>query len=345
MKKTFQVNINGSVFYIDDDAYELLDKYLNQLRQAFPTDEGKEIVDDIEARIAEHFTEITHAGASVITIDNVNRVIEKMGRPSDFSESPAADRKESAAMPTPPPIEVKKRLYRNMQNKVFGGVLGGVACYFGWNANLLRLLVAVLAISTYLGPMLLAYLVAWMVIPAAVTPRQVLEMMGEPVTIGSVGQTIIGSSAPNSSNDSAGLLGALGKIILAFLGLFAGIIALGMLVMFLKIVCGLIVFGGWGSLTLLDDFNFGTSPVVGAIGAICLALCIALPCVALVWATCAVVFKVRGISKNVLIGGAILELILIIAAVVLLSVASLPISHIHSLASAATMATVSSTIC
>ena len=55
MKKTFEVNINGKIFHIDEDAYELLKNYLSQLREAFPGEEGEEIVSDIECRISEHF--------------------------------------------------------------------------------------------------------------------------------------------------------------------------------------------------------------------------------------------------------------------------------------------------
>lgn len=325
MKKTFPVNINGRVFHIDEDAYNLLNTYLQQLRQTFPGDEGNEIVNDIEARIEEIFSEIMESGANVINIDNVNYVIEKMGRPSDLSET-AEGAEEPTSQQTPPPFEgVRKKLYRNMQNKVFGGVLSGVACYFGWNTNVLRLLAAVLALFTYLWPLVIAYLIAWMVIPAATTPRQILEMHGTPVTLGNIGQTIIGNAAPNASDQSAGLLGVLGKVILIFFGFLAGIITIGVLIVFIKLVCGLILLGGWGNSELLTEFNIcgGANPLLAAIGAICLALCIALPCIALVWATCAVVFKVKGMSKTLLISAAILEVILIIAATVLLSVASM----------------------
>ena len=334
MKKTFPANINGTVFYIDEDAYDLLNNYLRQLRSAFPGDEGKEITSDIEARIAELFGEKIACGSTVITIDDVEAVISKMGRPADLADSEPDD---SATQPTPPPFDgVKKKLYRNMQNKVFGGVLSGVACYFGWNTNILRLLVAILALCTYVWPLIVAYLIAWMVIPAAVTPRQVLEMNGAPVTIDSVFQTVIGTSGPNASQESAGLLGVLGKIVLIALGVVAGLIVVVMLGIFISMICGLILWWGWGSHTLLDHFSPDfTNPSLGFIGSICLALCIALPCIAIMWATCCVVFKVKGMTRNMLIGGLIVEVLLIIAATVMLSVATLPVQMM----SAATAAT------
>ena len=152
MKKTFPININGQIFYIDEDAYTLLQNYLKQLRATFTGDEGAEIVDDIESRIHEHFSEKLSRGVNVITLSDVNSVIETMGRPEELDEnsvdenhsSDGADTEENApregSMPPPPPpaddkpfisinLPSRKRLFRNMQNKVFGGVIGGLATY------------------------------------------------------------------------------------------------------------------------------------------------------------------------------------------------------------------------
>ena len=87
MKKTFPVNINGKVFYIDEDAYELLSNYLTQLRAAFCGTEGDEIVTDIESRISELFDERISAGANAITFADVNSVIEIMGKPAETMET------------------------------------------------------------------------------------------------------------------------------------------------------------------------------------------------------------------------------------------------------------------
>ena len=77
MKKTFPVNINGKIFYIDEDAYKLLQDYLSQLRATFPGQEGSEIVSDIECRISELFDERILSGANVIVLEDVNNVIEE----------------------------------------------------------------------------------------------------------------------------------------------------------------------------------------------------------------------------------------------------------------------------
>lgn len=379
MKKTFPVNINGSVFYIDEDAYNLLNTYLEQLRRAFPGKEGAEIVPDIEARIAEHFADVIAAGARVINIDDVNQVIERMGRPSDLSDDEGGgDGPDSPDGPdkpkdpadagsasqggsgvaygdgaVPPPFgpgasqqpqgPVHKRLYRDERNKVFGGVLSGVACYLGWNVNILRVFVIILACFTKILPLSIVYLLAWMIIPPARTPRQILEMMGTPVTVGSVGNTILGSQAPGgqqSGNFFSGMWEVLGKILMIFICLVAGCIGLGFIAALIAAICGLIVYAGWGSLTILDGFDMfevTAHPVLGGFGVILLAITVLIPCVALVWAGCCVVFKARGASNKVMITTAVVEVILIITTVCMLTVANFePIHGSIALAAGAT---------
>lgn len=227
MKKTFQVNINGKIFHIDEDAYSLLQNYLSKLREAFPGDEGEEIVTDIECRISEHFDQRVATGASAIVLEDVNHVISVMGRPEEITseasyeaEAESASRSANtgagrpapapepsmtgeagAQMPgagTPPPFH--KKFFRDDRHKVFGGVLAGLAQYLGWDVTVLRVLVVVLALSVIrfdlFWPFILVYMILWMVIPSAKTPRQILEMRGEPVTIDNVGQTVIDSSVP-----------------------------------------------------------------------------------------------------------------------------------------------------
>ncbi|MFW5822522.1 MAG: PspC domain-containing protein, partial [Tangfeifania sp.] len=126
MKKTFTINISGTVFHIEEDAYEVLQKYLVNLKKHFGTDEeGKEILADIEARIAEIFTENSLDEKKVITIDRVNQVIETMGTPEDFAEE-EAEAEEIYTSET----KRKRRLYRDPDRRVLGGVCGGLGAYF-----------------------------------------------------------------------------------------------------------------------------------------------------------------------------------------------------------------------
>ena len=351
MKKTFPVNINGSIFYIDEDAYQLLNTYLDQLRNAFPGKEGKEIIADIEGRIAELFNEIIAKGARVINLDDTNRVIEQLGRPDALADDPADDRDtgdadtaaEAAAGTTPPPFNgaaqtgpVRKRLYRDERNKVFGGVLSGLACYFNLNTNILRLLVILLAIFSKIIPLFIVYLVAWMIIPPARTPRQILEMTGTPVNLGSLGKTILGTYDntinPQGSNFFQTFFSILGKIVLIFIGLVAAGVAIGFITLCIACLCGVIIYSGWGSIELLDQidlFPAAAHPVLGSIGVILICIAVVIPCIALIWGACCMVFKTRGASRNVIITASVLEIILIIAGVVALSVANIEPSFGH----------------
>ena len=126
MKKTFTINISGTVFHIEDDAYEVLQKYLINLKNHFGTDEeGKEILSDIEARIAEIFSVKTDEDKRVITVDWVNEVIKTMGTPEDFAEE-EGEAEESIA----DEAKRKRRLYRDPDHRVLGGVCGGLGAYF-----------------------------------------------------------------------------------------------------------------------------------------------------------------------------------------------------------------------
>lgn len=342
MKKTFPVNINGSVFYIDEDAYNLLNTYLDQLRKAFPGAEGREIVADIEARIAELFGDIIARGARVITIADVNDVIAQMGTPGDLSgDEGGSEADASASGPTTPPpfadttatASTGKRLYRDERNKVFGGVVSGLACYTGWNVTIMRVLLLVLAICTKLFPLTIVYLVAWMVIPPARTQRQILEMTGRPVTPGNIGSTILGDMDPAAPTAGQGgeifqnFFSILGKIILAFCGLVAACVGIGFVGVLIAAICGLIVYSGWGTAYIFDNafdnfFPAAEHPVIGGIGVALMAVAVAIPCIAIVWAACCTLFKARGASKSVIVTTALLEVVLIIASVVMLTVAN-----------------------
>jgi len=177
MKKTFTINLSGSIFYIEEDAYEVLQKYLVTIKKHFGTsEEGKEITADIEARIAEIFSGKSPCDKNVITLDCVNEVIEIMGTPQNFAEE------EGEEEPLTGQKKRKKRLYRDPEEKVLSGVCGGLAAYFDMDPVIVRIIFVVLAFITT-GAAVLAYLILWIVVPKAVTTAQRLEMRGEPVTV------------------------------------------------------------------------------------------------------------------------------------------------------------------
>jgi phage shock protein PspC (stress-responsive transcriptional regulator) len=177
MKKTFTINISGSVFHIEEDAYEVLQKYLVALKNHFGnSEEGKEILADIESRIAEIFLEKSTDKKQAVTLEWVNEVIETMGTPENFEETENAEEVFSSK------TKQKRKLYRDPEQSVLGGVCGGLSVYFNMDPVVVRLIAFLLFLFTS-GFAFLVYIIMWIAVPKAVNTAQRLEMRGEEVTV------------------------------------------------------------------------------------------------------------------------------------------------------------------
>lgn len=317
MKRAFPANINGYIFYIDEDAYNLLNVYLDDLRRTFTGSEGEEIVSDIESRISEIFNDRLESGAKVITITEVNNVIEQMGRPAELSDGPAEQPAETINVP-PPYQKPKKKLYRDENNNVFGGVLAGLSHYTGWNVTMMRVLLVVIACATYLLPFVLTYMVAWMVIPPAKTPSQQLQMYGEQVTLDNIGRNIL---VPPAISTVQTVLSAIGKVIMGFIGLMAGTCSVAFLVLFFTALVGLVMYAGWGDLSLLTmvDIHNGVNPYFATTGMMCVSVALLIPSLALVWGGCMALFRAKGASRATVIVAIVLEAVFIALSIVLMA--------------------------
>ncbi|TLX73869.1 PspC domain-containing protein [Labilibacter sediminis] len=178
MKKTLHINLNGFAFHIEEDAYEKLRLYLEKIEKSFVDKiEAKEIVADIEARIAELFSGSHQSNEDVITLGQVDEVIKTMGEPQDFidDEEPEKTTSEEKQSTMNSPT-YKKRLYRDTENRVLGGVCGGLGAYFDMDPLVFRVIFLV-AFILY-GMSLPVYLILWIVMPKAITITQRLEMKG-----------------------------------------------------------------------------------------------------------------------------------------------------------------------
>ena len=195
MKKNINVNISGLLFNIDEDAFAALQNYLDRLKHYFGSDESAtEIINDIESRIAEMMQEKLSERKSVITIEDVQQIIKVMGEPGEIEDESEFETKQQA---TPPPFEAKtnnyqttsgkRKLYRDPDDKIIGGVSSGLAIYFGIAPIWIRL--AFIAL-TFFGMSILVYIILWIVIPEAKTTAQKLEMRGEPVNIDNIEKSI-----------------------------------------------------------------------------------------------------------------------------------------------------------
>ncbi len=194
MKKTLTVNLGGAVYHIDEDAYRLLDDYLNNLRMHFRKQQGaEEIVNDMENRIAELFTEKITASKQVVTITDVEEVIARMGTPEDFGDAgenaESSKAKEGETKQTYYRTTTKRRCFRDPDNKMLGGVAAGLAAYLGWDPTIMRIVMIALIFLPYC-PMILAYLACWIFMPEARTAAEKLSMRGEAVTVENIGKTV-----------------------------------------------------------------------------------------------------------------------------------------------------------
>ena len=183
MKKTFTINISGIIFHIDEDAYSKLNSYLSSIKIHFSNMNGKEeVIADIESRIAEILQSKLNDAKQVIIIEDINDIIGIMGQPSDFSEE-----EEPVYSNYSYQQSSYKRLYRDPENKMIGGVASGIGAYLHIDPLWVRILFIV-SLFTTLGAFI--YIILWVVVPEAITTSERLEMKGEKVNISNIEKSI-----------------------------------------------------------------------------------------------------------------------------------------------------------
>lgn len=245
MKKNITINLSGRLFNIDEDAYQLLKHYTDTLRRYYVKHEGDtEIADDIEDRIAELFEEIEANGNEAITIEHVQGVISRIGELEDLApEEETSDEQQagegtgtrfrenvgSGARNVMNTLRSSKRFYRDMQNKMVGGVLAGCAQYFGGSPLAWR--IGFILSYVFLGMFfsivhmefdlflfyVLSYFALVILAPKAENPEDVLQMKGEDVTPQNIGEEVKKQNARGGS-----VMGSFfGLVVTVLLGLAA----------------------------------------------------------------------------------------------------------------------------
>lgn len=193
MKKNISINIGGIIFHIEEDAYPTLQSYLAGISTFFSKyEDSQEIISDIEARIAEHFLENLSEDKQVIILEDIDRLIATMGKVedfevmeegADFSEyenttdqtemGGSEDSREKQSQPNH-----SRRAYRDLDNKVLGGVCSGLAQYFRIDPLWIRVAFVVILLTGFsftlgspgnfiwnLGMALPVYVILWIVLP------------------------------------------------------------------------------------------------------------------------------------------------------------------------------------
>jgi phage shock protein PspC (stress-responsive transcriptional regulator) len=179
MNKTIIININGIIFHIEEDAYDILKNYITGIKKHFAgTDDSLEITTDIENRIAEMFAELLKKdGKQVIVIADVTAVILQMGTIEDFS----VEENEPAFTSGTTAHATERRLFRDADDHLIGGVAAGISNYFDIQPVWVRL---AFVVTTFLGGGgLLVYIILWLIIPRANTRAEKMAMKGEKVDL------------------------------------------------------------------------------------------------------------------------------------------------------------------
>lgn len=322
MKRAIKINLSGQVFHIDEDAYEKLKNYLDSISSHFSdVQESREILDDIENRIAELLSEKLQDTSRVVTIKDVEEIIEIMGRPEEIADEEAAGEEKRRYS-----YEGKRhrRLYRDPDNAVIGGVAAGLSAYFNVDLLLIRILFVVLILAGAGFPFIL-YIVLWIAVPKAVTAAEKLEMQGEKVNVSNLEKKIreeyedVKANFKKARNSDAGqktesffqeFFRVLGVIIVAFAKIILAFIAVGFVIAGVSLIASLVgvaFFGAgvrtWGVFHLWDAdiHNFITpfiNPVNLTVIAVAGILLVLIPVLAIIYGLFKALFRFKAKDRG-----------------------------------------------
>jgi len=230
MYKTISIHLQGTPFQIEEGAYEILRNYLDRLKKVLHNQKGSdEILQDVELRIAELFTKQLLPSKKVIEQTMVEEVLEILGNPEIFGEDEPIREKESFSTSE---TSVDKRLFRDEENAILGGVLAGFANYMNWDVTVIRAVYVLLIIFGGFGFPL--YIVLWIITPKAKTSFEKLQMKGKPVNLESMKSEIENAADriqkkskawTNKIREENGLQNGLKKLV-RVISVFFGLVAL-----------------------------------------------------------------------------------------------------------------------
>lgn len=333
MKKTVKVNIGGFSYNIDEDAYNALRVYLDDIKVRLGNgNEAAETIKDIEERISELIS-TRNPEDGVVSLPLVEEIIAQIGKPEDIGGDAEFAQKPSGN-------KTLRRLYRNPEGAIVGGVCSGLSEYFGVDPIVFRLLFVLLFFLKGFG--LILYLVLWIATPKAVTPKQKLEMKGEPVTFSNIEKTLKDEMNSVSSNLKNAEPKNFFEKLMSFIGQIALFCLKALLVFFkvLAIMIGVIIIASmlFVFLVLIGVFFFGSfmmswfAPEIGGFSlnefitsmfdisssiwvTVPIFLIIAIPVVALIYGGVRIIFRFK--ARDGLIG--IIAAVIWIASVVTLA--------------------------
>lgn len=248
MNKTISINLSGLIFYVEEEGYEKLKVYLDNIRAQFKnSDEAEMVIEDVELRIAEIFTERSNGGP--VTTADVEHVMAVMGEAKDYA--PEEDEydfngDQSSNNSKTNTVYVKNGLFRDPDNGYIGGVCEGLGHYFNIDRHLVRALLVIFVLLG--GSGIFIYIILWAVLPAAKTTTDRLKMKGIAVTVENIsrevnqaGETITRRSKEFThkvKNETSNGFRSLSRGLVKLLGVFFLVSALFTLIGFTTVTIG-----------------------------------------------------------------------------------------------------------
>ena len=312
MKKALKINLGGQIFHIDEDAYDRLKRYLDTISRHFSNiEEGKEVLSDIEFRIAEIFSDKAGNESKIITIEDVNKMIDIMGRPEEIIDE--EDNGKNTSYTSYTTSSRSRRLYRDPDRAVFGGVIAGLAAYFNIDLVALRILIVILTLVGVGSPFFL-YLILWIAVPKANTAAEKLEMKGETINVSNLEKKVreeyedVKTNFKKVRNSEAGkrtesffeeFFRVLGRIIIVFVKIILAFIAMIFIIVGFAMIAGIIGFGFFSSYSMFP-FNMPYfNPTNNSLVTISATLLILIPVLAIIYGLLKGLFRFKA-KDNVL---------------------------------------------
>ncbi len=187
MKKTISVNIKGFHFLIEEEGYKLLQAYLDRLKESMRDVQGhEEIIEDIEIRIAELCSEQLERGRQVVETEAIREIIGKLGKPEDFLDveeenEPGEKHRYTQAENDEP----SRRLFRDDEHAMIGGVCAGLSNFTRIDVTIIRLLFLI-----FFGLSWTLYIILWIIIPQPNSTIDRLKMKGQPITFDNIREEV-----------------------------------------------------------------------------------------------------------------------------------------------------------
>jgi len=317
MNKTISINIGGFVFHIEEDAYVVLRTYLQDIANGIPEiDIRTEAMQDIEARIAEIFKEkLQETRTEVVTLQHVHLAQSNMGSANEITGQPSGDRSSQFKRNASAQEEDGgfRRLYRDPDDRIIGGVCAGLGHFFGVDPIWFRAAFAFALIA--FGSGLLLYLVLLIIMPKAITTAQKLEMRGRPVNLNEIGKRVqvavddIESAAKDITDKTAhtsfrskitrffdGIAHVLTRLVLLFGKFLAAILwFVAMVILVSLLAATFAVWVGWNGVQMFEFNGYSVLAEGWTLPTICgLLLMLGAPAFGIVYKTTKILFGIKG---------------------------------------------------